>query len=123
MGEHEIDTELVQRAQKGDKSAFDLLVRKYQHRIAAVVSRFVRNPAECQDVVQDSFIKACFSKTFEIKPCLFERRRLETIFPAEKPWRCANSLAAANTSSSMSSVVRMASFNFSASSHQRINLS
>ena len=58
MGEHEIDTELVQRAQKGDKSAFDLLVRKYQHRIAAVVSRFVRNSAECQDVVQDSFIKA-----------------------------------------------------------------
>lgn len=58
MGEHEIDTELVQRAQKGDKSAFDLLVRKYQHRIAAVVNRFVRNPAECQDVVQDSFIKA-----------------------------------------------------------------
>lgn len=58
MGEHEIDNELVQRAQKGDESAFNLLVRKYQHRIAAVVSRLVRNPSECQDVVQDSFIKA-----------------------------------------------------------------
>ncbi len=58
MGDIEFDLSLVQRAQKGDKSAFDLLVRKYQHRIAAVVSRFVRDYAECQDVVQDSFIKA-----------------------------------------------------------------
>jgi RNA polymerase sigma-70 factor, ECF subfamily len=58
MGELEFDAALVQRAQKGDKTAFDLLVRKYQHRIAAVVSRFVRDYGECQDVVQDSFIKA-----------------------------------------------------------------
>jgi len=58
MGDIEFDLSLVQRAQKGDKTAFDLLVRKYQHRIAAVVSRFVRDYAECQDVVQDSFIKA-----------------------------------------------------------------
>ena len=58
MGEHELDAELVRRAQKGEKAAFDLLVRKYQHRIAAVVSRFIRDYAECQDVVQDSFIKA-----------------------------------------------------------------
>ena len=58
MGEHELDSELVQRAKAGDKSAFDLLVRKYQHRIAAVVSRFVRDYGDCQDVVQDSFIRA-----------------------------------------------------------------
>ena len=58
MGDQELDAALVQRAQGGDKSAFDLLVRKYQHRIAAVVSRFIRDYAECQDVVQDSFIKA-----------------------------------------------------------------
>ena len=58
MGDIEFDLSLVQRAQKGDKTAFDLLVRKYQHRIAAVVSRFVRDYAECQDVVQESFIKA-----------------------------------------------------------------
>jgi RNA polymerase sigma-70 factor (ECF subfamily) len=58
MGEHEFDLALVQRAKNGDKTAFDLLVRKYQHRIAAVVSRFVRDYAECQDVVQDSFIRA-----------------------------------------------------------------
>lgn len=58
MGEQEFDSALVQRAKNGDKSAFDMLVRKYQHRIAAVVSRFVRDYAECQDVVQDSFIRA-----------------------------------------------------------------
>jgi RNA polymerase sigma-70 factor (ECF subfamily) len=58
MGEQEFDSTLVQRAKNGDKSAFDMLVRKYQHRIAAVVSRFVRDYAECQDVVQDSFIRA-----------------------------------------------------------------
>ncbi len=58
MGELELDSALVQRAKAGDKGAFDLLVRKYQHRIAAVVSRFVRDYAECQDVVQDSFIRA-----------------------------------------------------------------
>lgn len=58
MGEQELDSALVQRAKAGDKGAFDLLVRKYQHRIAAVVSRFVRDYAECQDVVQDSFIRA-----------------------------------------------------------------
>ena len=43
MGEQELDSALVQRAKAGDKGAFDLLVRKYQHRIAAVVSRFVRD--------------------------------------------------------------------------------
>lgn len=58
MGEHELDADLVRRAQNGEKAAFDLLVRKYQHRIAAVVSRLVRDHGECQDVVQDSFIKA-----------------------------------------------------------------
>jgi RNA polymerase sigma-70 factor (ECF subfamily) len=58
MGEQEFDSALVQRAKHGDKTAFDMLVRKYQHRIAAVVSRFVRDYAECQDVVQDSFIRA-----------------------------------------------------------------
>lgn len=58
MGEQEFDSALVQRAKNGDKSAFDMLVRKYQHRIAAVVSRFVRDYAESQDVVQDSFIRA-----------------------------------------------------------------
>ena len=52
------DIALVQRAQKGDKRAFDLLVLKYQHRIAAVVSRYLREPGDVPDVVQEAFIKA-----------------------------------------------------------------
>src|SRR5262249_8658494 len=52
------DAQLVQRAQRGDRSAFDLLVLKYQHRILKLVSRFVSDPVEAQDVAQDAFIKA-----------------------------------------------------------------
>jgi RNA polymerase sigma-70 factor (ECF subfamily) len=52
------DAQLVQRAQRGDRTAFDLLVLKYQHRIHKLVSRFVNDPAEAQDVTQDAFIKA-----------------------------------------------------------------
>lgn len=58
MGENELDLELVKRVQRGDKTAFDLLVRKYQHRIGAVLSRFVSDYAEAQDVAQESFIRA-----------------------------------------------------------------
>ncbi|OOZ42463.1 RNA polymerase sigma factor RpoE [Solemya elarraichensis gill symbiont] len=54
----ESDLELVQRAQRGDKRAFDLLVLKYQQKVAAVVSRYVREQADVLDVVQESFIKA-----------------------------------------------------------------
>ncbi len=52
------DQLLVGRVQAGDKKAFDLLVLKYQHRIMAVVSRFIRDHAEVQDVAQEAFIKA-----------------------------------------------------------------
>ena len=52
------DQPLVSRVQQGDKKAFDLLVIKYQHRIMAVVSRFIRDHAEVQDVAQETFIKA-----------------------------------------------------------------
>jgi len=48
----------VQRVQQGDKSAFDLLVIKYQHRIVHLVNRYVKDPSEAQDVAQDTFIKA-----------------------------------------------------------------
>ncbi|MEO5596939.1 MAG: RNA polymerase sigma factor RpoE [Lysobacteraceae bacterium] len=58
MGENELDQALIQRVQQGDRSAFDLLVRKYQHRIAALVSRYVHDWSECQDVTQDTFIRA-----------------------------------------------------------------
>ncbi|MCC6705947.1 MAG: RNA polymerase sigma factor RpoE [Gammaproteobacteria bacterium] len=58
MGDSMTDTELVARVQHGDKSAFDLLVLKYQHRIVKLVGRYVREPADALDVAQDAFIKA-----------------------------------------------------------------
>ena len=59
MGDNDqLDLELVKRVQRGDKTAFDLLVRKYQHRIGAVIGRFVHDHSETQDVAQESFIRA-----------------------------------------------------------------
>lgn len=58
MTTEESDLVLVKRVQRGDKSAFDLLVRKYQHRIAAVIGRFVPDYAESQDIAQEAFIRA-----------------------------------------------------------------
>lgn len=58
MGEKTTDQELVKRVQAGDKRSFDLLVLKYQHKIVKLVSRFVRDPMEAQDVTQEAFIKA-----------------------------------------------------------------
>ena len=52
------DEELVKRASQGDQRAFDLLVRKYQHRIFALIGRYVRDQDEVQDVAQEAFIKA-----------------------------------------------------------------
>ena len=52
------DNELVKRVQRGDSAAFDLLVRKYQHRIAALIGRYVADWSECQDVAQETFIRA-----------------------------------------------------------------
>lgn len=54
----DVDQQLVERVQKGDKRAFDLLVIKYQHKVLAVISRFIRDHAEAQDVAQEAFIKA-----------------------------------------------------------------
>ena len=58
MTQDDNDQQLVQRVQKGDKSAFDLLVLKYQHRVLKLVGRFVSDAAEAQDVAQDAFLKA-----------------------------------------------------------------
>ena len=58
MGENELDRALVERVQRGDKRAFDLLVRKYQHKVIGLVSRYVRSHAECDDIAQESFIRA-----------------------------------------------------------------
>ena len=58
MGDREIDQQLVERAQRGEKQAFDLLVLKYQRKLARLLSRFIRDPAEIEDVTQEAFIKA-----------------------------------------------------------------
>lgn len=58
MGDREVDQQLVERAQRGDKHAFELLIAKYQRRLARLISRFVRDAAEVEDVTQEAFIKA-----------------------------------------------------------------
>ena len=56
--ELELDQELVRRVQRGDSAAFDALVRKYQHRITSLIGRYVSDWSECQDVAQETFIRA-----------------------------------------------------------------
>jgi RNA polymerase sigma-70 factor (ECF subfamily) len=58
MGESDLDQALVERVQNGDKHAFDLLVRKYQHKLVSVISRYVNDWSECQDVAQEAFVRA-----------------------------------------------------------------
>jgi RNA polymerase sigma-70 factor (ECF subfamily) len=58
VSDREVDRQLVERAQRGDKQAFGLLVEKYQRKLARLLSRFVRDPAEVEDVTQEAFIKA-----------------------------------------------------------------
>ena len=58
MAERHPDQLLVERVQQGDKRAFDLLVKKYQHKVLAVIGRFVRDPDLSMDVAQDAFVKA-----------------------------------------------------------------
>jgi len=58
QGDREIDQQLVERAQNGDKRAFELLVVKYQRKLTRLLSRFIRNSGEVEDVAQEAFIKA-----------------------------------------------------------------
>jgi RNA polymerase sigma-70 factor (ECF subfamily) len=58
MGDREIDQQLVERAQRGDKRAFEMLVAKYQRKLGRLLSRFIRDAAEVEDVTQEAFIKA-----------------------------------------------------------------
>ena len=58
MSEREVDQALVERAQGGDQRAFDLLVSKYQRKLGRLLSRFIRDAAEVEDVSQETFIKA-----------------------------------------------------------------
>jgi RNA polymerase sigma-70 factor (ECF subfamily) len=58
VSDREVDQQLVERAQRGDKRAFELLVHKYQRKLERLLSRIVRNPSEIEDVAQEAFIKA-----------------------------------------------------------------
>jgi len=58
VSERDIDRQLVERAQRGDKRAFELLVEKYQRKLGRLLARFIRDPAEVEDVTQEAFIKA-----------------------------------------------------------------
>ena len=58
MSDREIDQQLVERAQRGEQHAFELLVSKYQRKLARLLSRFIRDPTEVEDVTQEAFIKA-----------------------------------------------------------------
>ena len=57
-GNRELDQLLVERAQQGDKRAFGLLVEKYNRKLGRLLSRMIRDQAEVEDVVQETFIKA-----------------------------------------------------------------
>jgi RNA polymerase sigma-70 factor (ECF subfamily) len=58
MSERDVDQQLVERVQRGDKEAFGLLVEKYQRKLARLISRLVRDPGEVEDVTQEAFVKA-----------------------------------------------------------------
>ncbi|HYN76228.1 MAG TPA: RNA polymerase sigma factor RpoE [Lamprocystis sp. (in: g-proteobacteria)] len=57
-GTEQSDLELVRRAQRNERGAFDLLVLKYQHKVIKLVARLLRDPAEAEDVAQEAFVKA-----------------------------------------------------------------
>ncbi len=52
MGEKNLDQALVEKVQRGDKHAFDLLVKKYQHRIMNVLSRYLNNPDDVLEAIR-----------------------------------------------------------------------
>ena len=58
MSTEDSDTKLVELVQRGDRTAFNVLVLKYQHKVMKLVMRYVRNQAEAEDITQDAFIKA-----------------------------------------------------------------
>ena len=58
MADREVDQQLVERVQRGDKHAFELLVSKYQRKLGRLISRFVKDSADAEDVTQEAFIKA-----------------------------------------------------------------
>ena len=57
MNERDLDFQLIQRIQNGEQQAFTLLVRKYQNRVANILTRYVRSSGDIADVTQEVFIK------------------------------------------------------------------
>jgi RNA polymerase sigma-70 factor, ECF subfamily len=58
MNVEDSDAKLVEMVQRGDRSAFNVLVLKYQHKVLKLVTRYVRDPVEAEDIAQEAFIKA-----------------------------------------------------------------
>ena len=58
MGPDASDLSLIRRVQRGERSAYDLLVLKYQHKVVKLVMRYLRDPADAEDVAQEAFLKA-----------------------------------------------------------------
>ena len=78
MGDNITDQQLVERVQRGDKNAYNLLVIKYQHKVANLVSRYVSNPGDVPDVAQEAFIKAWSQAHYGHAP---------SISPEQLDWR------------------------------------
>ena len=62
MSNESTDTKLVKRVQRGDKSAFDVLVLKYQHKIVNLVMRYVRDPEQALDITPGLLLKRPLSR-------------------------------------------------------------
>jgi len=88
VSDREIDRQLVARAQRGDKRAFELLVEKYQRKLARLLSRFIRDPAEVEDVAQEAFIKAYRALPRSVATARFTRgcTGLESTRPRTTSW-------------------------------------
>ena len=71
MSEQLTDQQIVEKVQRGDKDAFGLLVVKYQHKVAYLVSRYVKNSGDVADVAQEAFIKKAPSERCRCRRCGF----------------------------------------------------
>lgn len=58
VADESADVELVRRVQRGERRAFDVLVHKYQHRVAHLIGRYLRDAGDIEDVTQEAFVKA-----------------------------------------------------------------
>ena len=91
MGENDVDQALIKRVQEGDKRAFDLLVLKYQHKVVGIISRFIHDWAECQDVAQEAFIRSASGRMAPWRPLSTASR--PSSGPGEEAFRRARLIA------------------------------